>query len=297
MKTFVYHENPSGEYSFSKSGDAWSIDDEKQIFAVADSPIRKLTLETREYPFDDHGYEAANTFCTSFVKNTRKHKEELSEDVVREILLECNRDILELNNSLGKKYNDPLNYDVAETVGVGAVIDKDILYYGGVEDCYVNVLRGEKNIAKWDYQIMKASKYVDEVSSEGRLEEYIPEEILHKLRKESYWEPLWCNHLRNNIKALDKGNNLVGWGCFTGEESIKDFLQVYSVKLEIGDDILLFSDGMIPVLQNSEFVEWFLESVNNSAVFQYEMRKRILKMLDGGSDMNKEKTLIYYKYE
>ncbi|HKM20304.1 MAG TPA: hypothetical protein VJY47_03770 [Candidatus Dojkabacteria bacterium] len=107
MKTFVYHENPSGQYSFSKSGDAWCIDDELKIFAVADSPLRKLILETKEYPFDDYGYEAASTFCNSFVKHTKESiKIELNKEVMKNILLQCNRDILALNKSLGKDYKD-----------------------------------------------------------------------------------------------------------------------------------------------------------------------------------------------
>lgn len=299
MRTFVYHENPSSKHSFYKSGDAWCIDDESRIFAVADSPLRKLIIETKEYPFDDYGYEAASTFCNSFVKHTKESiKIELNKEIMKNILLQCNRDILALNKSLGKGYKDLLNYDVAETVGIGGIIHDGILCYGGVEDCYVNVLRGSSldNLAKWNYQIKKASKYVDYISSQGKLEEYIPSKLIGKLGKENYWEPLWCNHLRNNINAKDSKGNLVGWGCFTGEEEIEDFIQVHELKLELGDHILLFSDGMIPLLENEKFMKWFLENVNNSAKFQYEMRLKSLDLLNGTNDVDKEKTLIYYRY-
>ena len=152
MKTFVYHENASGKASFTKTGDAWSIDHDLKIFAVADSPLRCLIRDTKQYPFDDYGYEAASTFCESFIKHckTQLSSEDFSLKTLKDVLIKTNEDIKKLNIQLGKEFNDPLNYDLAETVGVGAVIKDHTLYYGGLEDCYVNVLRGSnlKYIAK-----------------------------------------------------------------------------------------------------------------------------------------------------
>ena len=61
--------------------------------------------------------------------------------------------------------------------------------------------------------------------------------------------------------------------------------------------IFVFSDGMIPLLDNNEFVLWFIESVSNGAVFQYEMRQKALDFLSGTNDVDKEKTLVFYEYE
>jgi len=152
MKTFVYHENASGKASFTKTGDAWSIDDDLKIFAVADSPLRCLIRDTKQYPFDDYGYEAASTFCEGFINycKTQLSSQDFSLKTLKDVLIKTNEDIKKLNIQLGKKFNDPLNYDLAETVGIGAVIKDHTLYYGGLEDCYVNVLRGSnlKYIAK-----------------------------------------------------------------------------------------------------------------------------------------------------
>jgi hypothetical protein len=300
MKTFVYKETASGERSFTKVGDAWDMDRNLGIFAVADSPIRYLVIDTKEYPFDDHGYDAASTFCASFVKYSKKeiNKPNFSEETLKKILKKCNEDIKKLNIKLGKKYNNPTNYDLAETVGMGALIKNDTLYYGGLEDCYVNILRGEKleDVSKWQYQILKASKYLDYVSEKGELGKYIPKELKGKLKKEHEWEPCWCNYLRNNPEALDDKGNLVGWGCFTGEKETEEFIQTYSVSLKKGDHILLFSDGMIPVLENDEFVKWYIQNVNSSFYFQHEMRVKIMELLKGSDAMYKEKTLIYTKF-
>ena len=152
MKTFVYHENASRKASFTKTREAWSIDDDLKTFAVADSPLRCLIRDTKQYPFDDYGYEAANTFCKGFIKHCKPQlsSEDFSLKTLKDVLIKSNEDIKKLNIQLGKEFNDPLNYDLAETVGVGAVIKDHTLYYGGLEDCYVNVLRGSnlKYIAK-----------------------------------------------------------------------------------------------------------------------------------------------------
>lgn len=301
MKPFVYHENPAGKGSFAKTGDAWAINEKLKIYAVADSPLRCLVRDTKEYPFDDYGFNAATTFCDSFVKYAEdfvKDQKLQSINSFKEIFLNCNQDIKELNNKLGKEYNNENNYDLAETVGMGAIIINNTLYYGGVEDCYVNVLRGEelKNVAEWKEQIMKASKYIDVLSEENRLKEHIPEKLKGKLKEENEWEPCWCNYLRNNPLAKDEQGSLVGWGCFTGEEEVSTFLQIYSLKLEKGDQILLFSDGMIPVLRDNKFCNWLLKNRSNSFYFQLEMREKIQSYLKDTPDKDKEKTLILLTY-
>ena len=301
MKPFVYHENPAGKGSFSKIGDAWALNEKLKIYAVADSPLRCLVRDTKEYPFDDYGYCAATTFCESFVKYTEAFvKDQKLQNIYsfKEILLKCNQNIKELNDKLGIEYNDENIYDLAETVGMGAIIINNTLYYGGVEDCYVNVLRGEelKNVAEWREQIEKASKYIDVLSEENRLKEHIPEELKGKLKEENQWEPCWCNYLRNNPQAKNEQGSLIGWGCFTGEEELSTFIQTYSLKLEKGDQILLFSDGMIPVLRNSEFCNWLLKNRSNSFYFQLEMREKIQSYLKDTPDKDKEKTLILLTY-
>jgi hypothetical protein len=272
MKTFVYHENASGKGSFTKTGDAWIIDEDLKIFVVADSTLRCLIRDTKEYPFDDHGYEAAELFCKSFLKYGEEflNGSKQNNKTFREVLMKTNKNFIELNKKLGKEYDDEANYDIAETVGIGAVIKDKKLYYGGLEDCYINVLRGDKlgEQTIWKHQILKAGKYLDTLSREGKLKNYIPKELVGKLKKENEWEPTWCNYLRNNPDVVnDRGEN-VGWGCFTGESEAEEFIQSYSIELKDGDHILLFSDGMIPVLENTDFLNWFLEKRSSSFYFQ-----------------------------
>jgi len=120
--------------------------------------------------------------------------------------------------------------------------------------------------------------------------------LINKLKKENQWKPCWCNYLRNNKNALDEEGNLVGWGCFTGEKEAEEFIQTHSVKLKKNDHILLFSDGMIPVLEDKGFINWFIQNVTSSFYFQYQMRSKIMELLGGREEANKEKTLIYMQY-
>lgn len=143
---------------------------------------------------------------------------------------------------------------------------------------------------------MKASKYIDILSKEDKLKDYIPKELNGRIKKANEWEPCWCNYLRNNNKAFDKDGNLVGWGCFTGERAAEDFIQSYCLELQKDDHVLLFSDGMIPVLENYSFLKWFLENRSNSFYFHLQMRERIQELLKEQDSVNKEKTLIYFQY-
>jgi serine/threonine protein phosphatase PrpC len=300
MNSFVYHENPSGDESFHRIGDAWYIDEETQSFAVADSPLRYRTRTFREYPFDDFGYDAASTFCNTFVNKSReyKHLVNFNENDFKQILLKANEAIRKLNVSLGKEYNDPINYDLAETVGVGAVISGNTLFYGGVEDCYVNVLRGDnlEEISIWNYTIKKSFNYRDTLTLKGTVHDYIPASIQKQLDPADYTEYCQCAYLRNNPNVLSEKKESVGWGCFTGESEVEHFIQVYKVKLKKGDHILLFSDGMIPVLDNKDFLRWFITNQTNSYNFQLATRKKIVELLRNNEELDKEKTLIYYRF-
>ncbi|MDD3661964.1 MAG: hypothetical protein PHG63_02755 [Candidatus Dojkabacteria bacterium] len=295
---FVYKETVSGEGSFTCPGDAYAFDADRHIYAVADAPFRRITVELRRYPHDDHGMTTSMLFCEGFVEEVGKVLERngtFSERAFHDVLKNVNKRIRELNERLEKTYRDPLAYDVAETVGMGMVVYDGTLYYGGLEDCYVNVLRGDSfdNIAPLDFQIMKAARHIKQLTEQGKIEAMIPDGLRGKLSDESLSESVWCGALRNNSEVTDENGEKVGWGCFTGEQEAEAFFQVHSLKLEKNDRVLLFSDGMVPVLSNDEFLGWYFDHVSHRGTFQHEMRKKIMELLKGTEDVNKEKTLLY----
>lgn len=316
MRFMVYHDNPSGIAACAQIGDAWSADRENMIFSVADSPLRFLTRFSREYPTEDFGYRAASTYCAGVERLARKclSGKEFSEKNMRQCLVSANADIAELNAKIGKKYDDPLNYDVAETVGASAVIHNGNLYFGMLEDCYVQVLRGKKyeNILKIKYRIKKSARYMDRMLAGGNFERNMDKSLKSRVGKQ-IWEPFWCNMLRNNTEIVDENGNKIGWGCFTGEKEAGDFFQVGSLKLEKGDLIAVFSDGMIPVLSNYELFAWIAANFGPTLKFQAQLRQKIMRefavdhkeVLRAGDiesenklpECDHERTLILFEYE
>ncbi len=293
---FVYHENASGEAAFTRSGDAYAINEKLKIAAVADSPLRELLRSSlRRYPQDDSGFDAAQLFCNSVVGSLGQI-EKISKQSVLQALKTANQAIAELNLALGREHKDWLTYDVAETVGVVAVQEDNKLIYGGLEDCYVFVLRGDdfQNVAPFNYRIAKSGRYVEKVTKEQKYFKEMPAELIAALLKASLWEPVWCNVLRNNPDVQDENGKPIGWGCFTGETEAEKFFQVHELELHSGDHVFLLSDGMLSLLNNPSFVKWFVDKVNHTFKFGLEMRREIIETLgEGNSEVWKEKTLVY----
>lgn len=296
---FVYHQNPSGNHSFLNVGDSYEVDFALKIFAVADSPIRGLTSVNGQYPFDDRGVEAANLFTKGFVKYAREYikKGEVGADTVRLILKKVNKDIGDFNKELGKDPHDLFNYDTVETVGFGAFIYNGSLYYGGVEDCYINVLRkgSLENIAPLEYQIMKSLKYANSLIEGDKFLDHLPEKVREKVNSDNHWETYWCTVLRNNPDIVDEAGKRVGWGSFNGDSRVESFVQSNVIKLEEGDIILLFSDGMIRILEEDSIVKWLIDSYEPTFTFADKFRKRELELFDGKEVLDKEKTLILWE--
>lgn len=299
QKPFIYQETQADKASFMKRGDAWAVSEDYLTLAVADSPLRRLTIAKRTYPFDDLGGHFADLFCNKFIQYSEELSENSDASAVRNILIKINSDIRDENLKLGKLYGDNNNYDMGEVVGAGLTIRGNTLFYGLLEDCYINVLRGEnlEDQIKIDYQIVKSSKEIDRMASQGRLTDFMTDEVRDILQESDYWEPIWCTHLRNNNTVTNDNGEKVGWGIFNGEQEAEHFFQVGSIDLKAGDHILIFTDGMIPVLQDKDTLKWLLENANPTFMGQYKFRQQIEKLLEGKSTLHKEKTLIYLKWE
>jgi hypothetical protein len=298
QKTFVYHENSSGKDLFRMRTDTYAFNEELMIFAIADAPLRALTRQKMDYPFEDWSAMAADLFCSAFVDSATEfiqRNESYSLDQLQKDLSEANNAIKDLNEDLGKKYGDPAHYDIAETVGMVAVVNNGKLYYGGLEDAYINLLDGETlaDKHKFDYQIMKAKKYLDKLAEGNGLQQYIDPAI--DLPDKYKWEPAWASYLRNNTKAMDDAGNFVGFGMFTGEPDALELMQVHEIEAKTGDHLLLFTNSMIKALNNEYFMNWFIANVNTSYEFQGQMQEKLAKVNEGASIENSEKLLIHIK--
>jgi len=70
-KPFIYQETQGDRAAFMRRGDSWATSDDYLTFAVADSPLRRLTIAKRAYPFDDVGGNFADLFCNRFVEYSK----------------------------------------------------------------------------------------------------------------------------------------------------------------------------------------------------------------------------------
>ncbi len=294
LTPFFFHENDRRR-PWQISADKAVIDLEHGFLAIADGITRTLTKKKRTYPKEFLGIQAAEIFSqmSHFIFKDFNYKK----DGMRELLRTVNQELRDFNLSQGYNYDDEKNYDMGECVGACAVIDNDILYYGVLEDCYVNILRGSdlEDQVEMEYQIMRAWKTANEMDEEN---------------SELNFEQIWCNKLRNNDEITDKEGNRAGWGCFNGELDSEKFWQMGSVKLKKGDIIWLVTDGMLPVLDSEEISNYIINEANNKGTkSQEEISEMItdygkqigegvnVKTADNIVNEKLEKTLIQIKVE
>lgn len=293
----IYHETASGEDLFRHETDSYAFNADLKIFAVADPPLRILTRNSKPYPHQDFGKLASQTWCNTFVATAESiiKKGEFNKVTFKEALLTANSAIRRLNEELGKAYSDNENYDLAECVGMGAVAYKGYLYYGGLEDCYVMLQDGKtyEDKHEYKYSITKSAKFLERVGTNGGFKKFSP--TLQETLKDNIWEAYWCNELRNNVDIKDEDGNAIGWGCFTGEDSVESFLQVNRCKYSKGDNLILISDGMIKAVNDNKFIKYLFENATPTFESMKEMRKLIAEIYTGDRSEFSEKLLVYSK--
>jgi serine/threonine protein phosphatase PrpC len=224
------------------------IDLDRGFLSVADGVSRNGLDNKRKYPQDYLGGAAASIFTQSahFLFDRFDYENGGMDDLLREV----NKEIYKFNSAQGFDYKNPQKYYMGECVGVTAGIKNSTLYYGMLEDCYINVLRGDalKDQIKLDYQIRKAFRYAQKLVRENPKRDF---------------ENVWCNELRNNPNVNNEKGERAGWGSFNGEKTAEEFWQTGSIELQKGDIIWIVSDGMLPVLESDEIVNYIINEADN----------------------------------
>jgi serine/threonine protein phosphatase PrpC len=301
----------------------WKISGDKAVInlthgngflAVADAVTRKITTQKRSYPKEFLGPQVATIFTQ--IGQQIYQDFDYKNNGMDNLLQELNTMIKDFNVAHGYNYQDEENYDMGECVGICTVIEGGRLYWGGLEDCYINVLRGKnfQDQVQMDHHIVDSYSYMQKKAAQ------------QPKRTE---EEIWCQDLRNNPEAADENGNRVGWGCFNGEIEAKNFWQTGSVELQPGDVIWLVSDGVLPILEKTEIEDYILHQADNRGTKSQQklselidrysrelanytglaidrrdisrLEKRLQKDKDDVShkiySLNKEKTLVQVKVE
>lgn len=199
---------------------------------------RGIEEARKNYPNPSPAKRAADLFRDSFLDYFKKR--EASEEIIRESFAYANREIYKkLNVNLKVDY---LENDFAGCVASGGVIQGDDVYYGFIADCGVCVFDSGGTL--------KLRTSNEGPGSKGSLSEEI---------KRKYNTSFTFPEGRKIIRSKYRNNLLepLSYGALTGEEVALDYVKTGKVKIEPGDKLIFYSDGMAPLLYSEEFPKHF----------------------------------------
>jgi serine/threonine protein phosphatase PrpC len=192
------------------------IDNESKIFIILDGVSRDKVNGT--YPNPSPSFEVSRIFSEEVLRFLKRV--ELLDDVkhwLKQAVLEGNKKIEEYNNRTSWDF-------LPGAVGIISLILGSKFYYMFVGDCSGRILRKGKT----------------------RLFTYPQTELIKKHRAE-----FSADEIRNMI--CNNKNHPYGYGVFTGESGVIDFLEFGVEPLHSGDLILLTTDGMDELLSSEGF--------------------------------------------
>ena len=190
--------------------------------------------------------------------------------------------LIETNKSV-KRLNDKylLECDYLENDYYGAVascicIKDNILYYAYICDWGVIVYDkfGNTKFKTEDDKEIYSDPFVNNIGISWNLPE------ARKIVRSEY---------RNNINKVVDGN-CISYGALTGEESAINFIRSGQLKIEEGDIIIVYSDGVTYYLNDKEFINHIINF--NKDTFEKYIEEKSKEDYD---KYGKEKTLVMFK--
>ena len=219
-----------------------------------------------KYPRPSGGELAAKEVCETFSKTKGSLIDRLTESNVSV-------------KNLNKKYIyecDYLENDYYGTVASCISIEDDILNYAYICDCGVIVYDKNGNI-KFKTENDK-ELYSDPYINSIGISWYLPE--TRKIVRKEY---------RNNLNNIVNGN-CVAYGELTGEESAINFIRTGQLKLDEGDIIIVYSDGLSYYLNDIDFINHIINFNEKNFVKYIEEKSN-----EDYEKYGKEKTLVIFK--
>lgn len=190
-------------------------------------------------------------------------------------LIEANRSVKRLNEKCINKC-DYLENDYYGTVASCVSIEDNILNYAYICDCGVIVYdkNGNVKFKTEDDKELYSDPYINKISIPWNLPE------ARKIVRSKY---------RNNLDNV-VGGKCVSYGALTGEESAVSFIKSGLIKLEDGDIIIVYSDGLSYYLMDKDFI-------NNIINFNKDSFEKYIeeKAKEDYEKYGKEKTLVMFK--
>lgn len=206
---------------YKPNEDFYINDEENKIFIVVDG----VTRNHEEYAVGkgSAAEKVSRIFADDVYKNLlKKVSPDLSDNEILDVMFECIKD----GNLKIKEYNDLKNISewkfYPATVGIVSIILNDKLYYAYVGDCLGFLFRNNSRLLFAEQQTKHLNFYKKQMTKEERYNGN-------------------CNNADSKL----------AFGLFNGEETAIDMVRRSYIDLNVGDTIVLASDG----LENYFFLE------------------------------------------
>ena len=219
-----------------------------------------------KYPRPSGAELAVNDICETFSKTNGS---------LVNRLIESNKSVRKLNETYISEC-DYLENDYYGAVASCISIEDDILNYAYICDCGVIVYDKFGNIKfkTEDDKEIYSDSFVNNIGISWNLPE------ARKIVRSEY---------RNNINKVVDGN-CISYGALTGEESAINFIRSGQLKIEEGDIIIVYSDGVTYYLNDKEFINHIINF--NKDTFEKYIEEKSKEDYD---KYGKEKTLVMFK--
>ena len=219
-----------------------------------------------KYPRPSGAELAAKEICSTFPE---------TKGSLVDRLIETNKSVKRLNDEYIPEC-DYLENDYYGAVASCICIKDNILYYAYICDCGVIVYDkfGNTKFKTEDDKEIYSDPFVNNIGISWNLPE------ARKIVRSEY---------RNNINKVVDGN-CISYGALTGEESAINFIRSGQLKIEEGDIIIVYSDGVTYYLNDKEFINHIINF--NKDTFEKYIEEKSKEDYD---KYGKEKTLVMFK--
>ena len=254
-----------------ESEDAAYVDESKGVLVAADGVSRGPFDNKDEYPHPSPATSAAKIAAAEIGKYLSSI-DNVREDEMVKAAMKANNEIRKLNEDLGYWDNtDYLENDLAGTV-VAALVRKDKkMIYSFMGDCGAAVIKSSGELT-WstDDEIIPIRPSFPKKEDVGVEERFV------RVRRD----------FRNKPQASHPT-----YGVLTGEDTAMDYLRVGTIQYELGDTLIVFSDGVTSLVKEDEDFRKLLATGDREQIAGY-IQKR-----SSTEDNSDDKTLLLFRTE
>ncbi|MFA5052052.1 MAG: hypothetical protein WC544_03265 [Patescibacteria group bacterium] len=242
-------------------------------FAVCDGVT---LLHYHPYPNPSPAARVARIAAKTLVRSMRSRFKGVH--TVRQAFIKANAAVGEYNRRIGltPRTVNFLTKQYAATVCAYGRVKGGILYWGQLNDCGMMVID------------MKGNIVINKMLDRGPVDAYV--KFIRRVRGFTELSPEEHRYFRkevvNNTRLFFRGER-IRWGVMTGETRAALFLQAGRIRLQPGWNVVVYSDGMIPLLGLPAFRKLISRHASQKELVSFMKRKE-----RAGRPYRSERTMI-----